>query len=112
MRWLAPKELTRTAVKVGLAAVFADYSDKREIQGALEAGLLRAPLADPSAEEIWIDFVADLGDGFEATASVASALAEDRLAVAGPGPLLVARCSCSAGTRCTRWRRRPRTRTG
>ncbi|WP_406064238.1 hypothetical protein OG462_35765 [Streptomyces sp. NBC_01077] len=87
VRWLAPKELTRTAVKVGLAAVFADYSDKREIQGALEAGLLRAPLADPSAEEIWIDFVADLGDGFEATASVASALAEDRLAVAGPGPL-------------------------
>lgn len=87
VRWLAPKELTRTAVKVALAAMFADYSDKREIQGALEAGLLRAPLADPGAEEIWIDFVADLGDGFEATASVASALAADRLAVAGPAPL-------------------------
>ncbi|MFI8916618.1 hypothetical protein ACIGW4_34110 [Streptomyces sp. NPDC053513] len=85
VRWLAPKELARTAVKVGLAAVFANYSDKREIQGALEAGLLRAPLADPGAEEIWIDFVADLGDGFEATCSVASALAADRLAVAGPG---------------------------
>lgn len=87
VRWLAPKELMRTAVKVGLAAVFADYSDKREIQGALEAGLLRAPLADPLAQEIWIDFVADLGDGFEATASVASALAADRLSVAGPAPL-------------------------
>ncbi|SEB67570.1 hypothetical protein [Streptomyces sp. TLI_105] len=94
VRWLAPKELARTAVKVGLAAVFANYSDKREIQGALEAGLLRAPLADPGAEDIWIDFVADLGDGFEATCSVASALAADRLAVAGPvscprGSLLV-----------------------
>ncbi|MEU8525960.1 hypothetical protein AB0C77_10255 [Streptomyces sp. NPDC048629] len=87
VRWLAPKELARTAVKVCLAAVFADYSDKREIQGALEAGLLRAPLADPGAEEIWIDFVADLGDGFEATASVASALAADGLAVGGPGSL-------------------------
>ncbi|WP_411108884.1 hypothetical protein [Streptomyces sp. c-19] len=87
VRWLAPKELARTAVKVCLAAVFADYSDKREIQGALEAGLLRAPLADPDAEEIWIDFVADLGDGFEATASVASALGADRLAVDGPGSL-------------------------
>ncbi|MFJ5708104.1 hypothetical protein [Streptomyces sp. NPDC093105] len=87
VRWLAPKELARTAVKVGLAAVFAGYSDKREIQGALEAGLLRAPAADPDAEELWIDFAADLGDGFEATASVAAALGADRLAVEGPGPL-------------------------
>ncbi|MFF9864664.1 hypothetical protein ACF1G0_04465 [Streptomyces sp. NPDC013953] len=83
VRWLAPRELARTAVKVGLAAVFAGYSDKREVQGALESGLLRAPLADPDAEEIWIDFVADLGDGFEATYSVASALAANRLSVAG-----------------------------
>ncbi|MFE9630911.1 hypothetical protein [Streptomyces sp. NPDC006463] len=87
VRWMAPRELTRTAVKVGLAAVFAGYSDKREIQGALQAGLLRAPLADPGAEDIWIDFVADLGDGFEATYSVASALAAARLPVAGPGSL-------------------------
>ncbi|MBT2369939.1 hypothetical protein J7E88_32890 [Streptomyces sp. ISL-10] len=87
VRWLAPKELARTAVKVGLAAVFADYSDKREIQGALQADLLRAPLANPGAEEIWIDFVADLGDGFEATYSVASALAAARLAVTGPDSL-------------------------
>ncbi|WP_329619748.1 hypothetical protein OG357_03760 [Streptomyces sp. NBC_01255] len=81
VRWLAPTELSRTAVKVGLAAVFADYADKREIQGALRAGLLQAPLAHPDAGEIWIDFVADLGDGFEATYSVASALAAPELAV-------------------------------
>ncbi|MFI6422050.1 hypothetical protein ACIBG6_32175 [Streptomyces sp. NPDC050842] len=81
VRWLAPTELARTAVKVGLAAVFADYADKREIQGALRAGLLQAPLAQPDAGEIWIDFVADLGDGFEATYSVASALAAPELAV-------------------------------
>ncbi|MFD3945142.1 hypothetical protein [Streptomyces sp. NPDC058579] len=87
VRWLAPKELTRTAVKVGLAAMFAGYSDKREIQGALEAALLHAPLADPRAEEIWIDFVADLGDGFEATASVAAALGADSLAVPEHTPL-------------------------
>ena len=54
VRWLAPKELTRTAVKVGLAAVFADYADKREMQGALQAALLHAPPARPDADEIWI----------------------------------------------------------
>ncbi|MEU1866258.1 hypothetical protein [Streptomyces gardneri] len=82
VRWLAPKELARTAVKVGLAAVFADYADKREMQGALPAGLLHAPLARPDAEEAWIDFVADLGDGFESTSSVAHALAAPELTVA------------------------------
>ncbi|MGV9313210.1 hypothetical protein ACWDR0_13595 [Streptomyces sp. NPDC003691] len=85
VRWLAPRELARTGVKVALAAVFAGYSDKREIQGALEAGLLRAPLADPGAEELWFDFVADLGDGFESTYTVATALAAAELPVAGPG---------------------------
>ncbi|WP_327413823.1 hypothetical protein [Streptomyces sp. NBC_01233] len=76
VRWLAPKELARTAVKAALAAVFANYSDKREIQGALdEADLLSAPPDKPDAEEIWIDFVADLGDGFDATSSVAFTLA-------------------------------------
>ncbi|RSS81661.1 metallophosphoesterase [Streptomyces sp. WAC06614] len=85
VRWMAPKELARTAVKVGLAAVFADYADKREIQGALQADLLRAPSADPDAEEIWIDFAADLGDGFESTYSLASVLAAPALDVAGAG---------------------------
>jgi hypothetical protein len=85
VRWLAPRELARTAVKVVLAGVFANYSDKREIQGALSADLLRAPLGDPDARELWFDFVADLGDGFDATASVASVLAAGEITVDRPG---------------------------
>ncbi|WP_137991698.1 metallophosphoesterase family protein [Streptomyces vilmorinianum] len=81
VRWLAPRELGRTAVKAVLAAVFAGYSDKREFQGVLEADLLQAPLGRQDAREIWIDYVADLGDGFDATSSVAWTLAEDELTV-------------------------------
>lgn len=84
VRWLAPTSLARTAVKAVLAEVFAGYADKREIQGTLRAAPLRAPLDDPRAEEMWIDFVADLGDGFDATASVAWALAADELTVDPP----------------------------
>jgi hypothetical protein len=87
VRWLAPRELARTAVKVGLAAVFADYADKREIQAALEARLLQAPLGDAQAQEVWVDYVADLGDGFDATASVACTLAAEKLTVEPPGSL-------------------------
>ncbi|MBX9427071.1 metallophosphoesterase [Streptomyces lateritius] len=87
VRWLAPGELARTAVKALLAAVFAGYSDKREIQEVLPADLVEAPLGKPDAREIWIDYVADLGDGFDATSSVACTLAEEELSVplASPG---------------------------
>ncbi|SPF06646.1 hypothetical protein [Streptomyces sp. MA5143a] len=81
VRWLDPACLVRTGVKVALADVFAAYADKREIQGTLRAAPLRAPLGDPDPHELWIDYVADLGDGFDPTASVAWALAADDLTV-------------------------------
>ncbi|MFE5483493.1 metallophosphoesterase family protein [Streptomyces sp. NPDC056527] len=81
VRWLAPRQLARTAVKAVLAAVFAGYSDKREVQEVLDADLLEAPLGKPDAREIWIDYVADIGDGFDATSSVAWTLAEKELLV-------------------------------
>ncbi|WP_051858124.1 hypothetical protein [Streptomyces cellulosae] len=81
VRWLDPVSLVRTGVKVALADVFAAYADKREIQGTLRAAPLRAPLGDPDPRELWIDYVADLGDGFDATASVAWSLAADDLTV-------------------------------
>ncbi len=82
VRWLSPGELARTAVKVVLAEVFAGYSDKREIQAAFDSGPLRAPLREPdTATELWIDFVADLGDGFDATSTVAHAIAAEKITV-------------------------------
>ncbi|MFD9031317.1 metallophosphoesterase family protein [Streptomyces sp. NPDC059567] len=81
VRWLAPRQLARTAVKAVLAAVFAGYSDKREVQEVLDADLLEAPCGQPDAREIWIDYVADVGDGFDATSSVAWTLAEEELLV-------------------------------
>ncbi|MFB7369814.1 metallophosphoesterase family protein [Streptomyces sp. NPDC056222] len=85
VRWLAPGQLARTAVKAVLAAVFAGYSDKREVQKVLDAHLLQAPLGKPDAAEIWVDFVADVGDGFDATSSVAWTLAEEELVVPPAG---------------------------
>ncbi len=83
VRWLAPGELLRTAVKVVLSSVFADYADRREVQAALPATVLAlAPDADGG---LWLDHVADLGDGFDPTYTVAMLLAADRLEVDPPG---------------------------
>src|SRR4051794_16483500 len=82
VRWLAPGELLRTAVKVVLSSVFADYADRREVQAALPATVVAlAPDADGG---LWLDHVADLGDGFDPTYTVALLLAADRLDVDPP----------------------------
>ena len=82
VRWLAPGELVRTAIKVILSSVFADYADRREVQAALPASVLA--LAPDAEGGLWWDHVADLGDGFDPTYTVAMLLAADRLDVDGP----------------------------
>lgn len=79
VRWLAPVELWRTAVKVALSSVFADYADRREVQAALPSTVIEVP-ADPDGG-VWVDFVADIGDGFDATFTVASLIAAPALEV-------------------------------
>ena len=80
--WLSPTQLFRTALNVVLSSIFGSYSDKREIQGSLAED----PPADYSAtEEMWIDFVADLGDGFGPTYSIATLLAAKQLELEAPG---------------------------
>lgn len=79
VRWLDPPELARTALKVVLAQVFADYGDRREVQAALPGGLVK--LAHQPEGDLWIDFAADLGDGFDATYTVASLLGQPSLTV-------------------------------
>ncbi len=77
--WLAPVQLSGTAVRVVLAGLFGAYLDKRELQAALPADTT----SHADVDELWIDFVADLGDGFDATYSIAWLLAQPSLALGG-----------------------------
>jgi hypothetical protein len=84
VRWFDPVQLAGTAIQVVVSGLFGAYSDKREIQAAL------APAAAPTHEyanggEIWIDYVADLGDGFDPTYTIAYLLSRPTLTVAGAG---------------------------
>ena len=79
--WLAPGQLIRTGIKSVLSGVFGAYADKRDVMAALD------PEPEPhlysDKEEIWIDYVADLGDGFDATYSLATLLASPGLTLGG-----------------------------
>src|SRR5215210_2226140 len=88
VRWLNPGMLLETAKFVLLSSVFGTYADKREVQ----ASAVTPPFLDHSAgTEMWVDYVSDIGDGFDATYSVAYLLAQPKLDVAridddaGPG---------------------------
>lgn len=76
VRWLDPGILISTGAQSLMASIFGSYSDKRELQGTLPAAVHAV-----GGDELWFDFVADLGDGFDATYSVASLLAASELRV-------------------------------
>jgi hypothetical protein len=91
VRWFHPFELARAGVRAMLAAMFGAYADKRELQAALhprtnelELDYRREP-GGAARAEIWVDFVADLGDGFNATYAVASQLGREKIELELPG---------------------------
>src|SRR5690242_11768627 len=78
--WLSPVLLSGTAVRVVLAELFGAYLDKRELQDALPSEIsVEQPTG--ASGEIWLDYCADTGDGFNATYSMAYLLAKPGLIV-------------------------------
>ena len=87
VRWNAPKTLLQAALSAATSAVFARFADKREVQ----AGLCGAefdgsgPAALDGEGSFWLDFVADVGDGFDSTYTIAWLLAQERLRLSATG---------------------------
>ena len=78
VRWLGAKGMTVTGLQVVLSVAFAQYADKRELQAALKV----PETVDLSAvPDLWIDWLADTGDGFNATYATALLLAREELTV-------------------------------
>jgi len=59
VRWLSPRALFITAVDVVISGIFGRYADKRELEGALPGADAFPIEGDP----LWIDYIADVGDG-------------------------------------------------
>ncbi len=79
VKWLSPAELIRSGVASLLATTFGQFVDRRE---AIAAHADQGSTAIHEHPDVrWIDYVADLGDGFDATYAVASMIAQERLSV-------------------------------
>ncbi|MDP2711095.1 MAG: hypothetical protein Q8O56_07735 [Solirubrobacteraceae bacterium] len=75
VRWLSPGLLARTGVEVVVSATFGKFADKREIQREPQDGL------DYSGTrgDLWVDYLSDTGDGWDATYTMAWLLAQESL---------------------------------
>lgn len=82
VRWLAPSEL-RTYGYSLLSEIFGNYADKRELQKVFEGSLIDLSDGPGPGEDFWFDYTADIGDGFDATYTVAALMAQDSLLVEG-----------------------------
>jgi hypothetical protein len=81
VRWYDPLQLIRTGIDVAASTLFGRHSDFRLLE-ALAASHIQIDEdhANVAADEsLWIDFVADVGDGWNSTYAVASALAQSAL---------------------------------
>jgi hypothetical protein len=78
--WLNPRLLAGTGVRTVFSDLFGAYLDKRELQAVF--GDTRHDYS--GLDELWLDYTADVGDGFDATFTIASLMARAVLEVPGP----------------------------
>ncbi len=79
--WYDVKQLSLTGLRSVISGVFGNYSDRREIQAALDLSSENRNHINKAPDEIWVDYISDLGDGFNPTYTMADLLAQERLQV-------------------------------
>jgi hypothetical protein len=88
--WFEPVLLAKLLLRVIISDVFGQYADRRLINAALDRASAdklreRADITGVTAKEgvaeVWFDYVADLGDGFDATYAIAYLIAQPQIDV-------------------------------
>jgi hypothetical protein len=78
--WLDPLMLAKTGMRAAISSTIGKQADRRLLDA------LAAPEVEPDTrfstqEELWFDYVADLGDGWDSTYAVAQAVARPTLSL-------------------------------
>src|SRR4051812_40919212 len=84
--WFDPWQLIQTGIKTVLSTLFGTYAERRELLSVLGTDPVYTHTGDVAAgEDFWIDYTADLGDGFDSTFTVASLVAKPGISLAREG---------------------------
>jgi len=79
--WYNPSQLIKTGIQVAVSTLLGSRADSRVILSVMAAGSDEKPFDYTDRPEVWIDYVADLGDGWNSTYAVAYLLAQENLTV-------------------------------
>ena len=82
--WYDPSQLLRTAGQVVVSSLFASNADRRTLD-AVVAGAELHVCDSTKANELWIDYVSDTGDGWNSTYAIAYHVAQPTLSLPGRG---------------------------
>ena len=74
--WYNPAQLARTGIKLLISKIFGNFADKRELQTFRKGS---GSYDYSNGDEIWIDYISDIGDGFDATYTMAKLLAKPEI---------------------------------
>jgi len=77
VNWLGPVQLLQTGLRTAVAVTLGGFADPREVQAALHPETANPPIPIDGTGPIWIDYVADTGDGWDSTYSVAWCLTRE-----------------------------------
>jgi hypothetical protein len=115
--WYDPRLLARIGIRTIISNVFGQYADQRLIQAVTDPCddkelCSRYDYRDPKAQDsqnciapdasgaVWVDYIADVGDGFESTYTMAYLLAQGSLDVRGAGKLPHGQVLIMGGDQC------------
>ncbi len=115
--WYEPQLLARVGVRTIISSVFGQYADQRLIQAAtdvapIETIINRYNFSDTRSEDperrvalgengaYWIDYIADIGDGFLPTYTTAYLLAQPHLDIKDAGQLTAGSILIMGGDQC------------
>jgi hypothetical protein len=93
--WYGPKALAQTGFRVFASNIISSYADQRILQAAIDnaqahdlVGRYDYSQPEPQDGALWVDYMADTGDGFDSTYSIASLLGAPSITVeSDKGPL-------------------------
>lgn len=84
-KWFAPKVLADAGLRVAISSAFGAFLDKRELQ---KSATTPQQFQIDGTGDLWFDFVADTGDGFNPTYTVAWLAAQAELQLSNHEPPL------------------------
>jgi hypothetical protein len=99
VRWYSPSHLISTGWRSIVSEIFGQYADQRIMQATIDGFapekmqevVARYDYSDArqlgDGNAVWVDYVADLGDGFDSTYAVASLISAPHLEIDGAGRL-------------------------